>query len=308
MSADVAFFLVDHVQAGMKVGSDIYSESGIKLLAKGMAITEQHIQMLRSHRIREIDIDGEAPGPDSRPLKARPIDPIQQAKEEKAKLGQLIRHIPLFSSLSPEHIALLAERVDKQEQDAQTVLFRENDPGDSFFVVLSGSVKIYKQSKEGGEKILAVFNAGDSFGELSLIDGKPRSASAQTLENTELVVMSRDHFLDMLRNHFDLNLVIMTELVQRMRDTNEQISDLMFYDVRTRVIKSIVKLANRFGERSEHTVLVKMPLDRHELSQMAGVNIRELNEVLSDLGERQLVSMHANHFELNLMKLRSLLR
>ncbi|SFB41443.1 CRP/FNR family transcriptional regulator, anaerobic regulatory protein [Cohnella sp. OV330] len=304
----MASFLVNHVQAGMKVGIDIFSDSGIKLLAKGTAITAQHIQMLQSHKIREIDIDGEAPVGDYRLDKARQIDPVQQANEEKAKLRQLMKHIPLFSSLAPEHIALLADRMEKREQVAQTILFRENDPGDSFFIVLSGTVKIYRTSPEGDEKILAVFNAGDSFGELSLIDGKPRSATAQTLEDAELVVMSRDHFLDMLKTHFDLNLVIMAEIVQRMRDTNDQVSDLMFFDVRTRVIKSLVKLANRFGERSDHTIVVQMPLDRHELSQMAGVKIKELNEVLYDLEDRQLVKMYASYFELNLIKLRSLLR
>nr|WP_254639687.1 Crp/Fnr family transcriptional regulator [Cohnella sp. GbtcB17] len=301
-------FLVNHVQAGMKVGIDIYSDSGIKLLAKGTAITAQHIQMLQSHKIREIDIDGEAPRGELVADKARPLDPAQQAKEEKAKLRQLMKHIPLFSSLAPEHIGLLADRMEKREKEAQTILFRENDPGDSFFIVLSGTVKIYRTSPEGDEKILAVFNAGDSFGELSLIDGKPRSATAQTLDDTELVVMSREHFLDMLKTHFDLNLVIMAEIVQRMRDTNDQVSDLMFFDVRTRVIKSLVKLANRFGERSEHTIVVRMPLDRNELSQMAGVKMKELSEVLYDLEDRQLVKMYASHFELNLIKLRTLLR
>lgn len=304
----MALFLVNHVQAGMKVGIDIYSDSGIKLLAKGTAITAQHIQMLQSHKIREIDIEGEAPRGELIADKARQLDPVQKAKEEKAKLRQLMKHIPLFSSLAPEHIGLLADRMEKRENEAQTILFRENDPGDSFFIVLSGTVKIYRTSPEGDEKILAVFNAGDSFGELSLIDGKPRSATAQTLDDTELVVMSREHFLDMLKTHFDLNLVIMAEIVQRMRDTNDQVSDLMFFDVRTRVIKSLVKLANRFGERSEHTIVVRMPLDRNELSQMAGVKMKELSEVLYDLEDRQLVKMYVSHFELNLIKLRTLLR
>lgn len=292
----------------MKVGSDIFSNGGIKLLARGMTINEQHIQMLRSHRIAEIDIeDGaafETAFPDPRPIAGAP----QPDRSEQERLGRLLSGIPLFSSLGAEHIALLSQRMEKRRRQAQTILFRENDPGDSFFVVLSGAVKIFKKSKEGEEKILAIFNAGDSFGELSLIDGKPRSATAQTLEDTELVVISRPHFLEMLQTHFDLSLGIMTELVQRMRDTNEQVSDLLFFDVRTRVIKSLVKLANRFGERGEQAIVVKMPLDMQELCQMAGVKMKELNEVLNDLGERRLVSMYASHFELNLVRLHELLR
>ena len=133
-----------------------------------------------------------------------------------------------------------------------TFYFPEKDStAHVFYMVFSGSVKIYhNESAPVRRKYYLSVKSGESFGELSLIDGKPRSASAQTLENCVLLYIDRTKFLDLLRTHFDITFGIMQELSNRLRDTNQHVFDLTFLDARTRVIKSLIKLANKHGMRN----------------------------------------------------------
>lgn len=212
--------------------------------------------------------------------------------------------IPKFYQLNHEQLILLASICERKAFPAQTVLFRENDPGDTIYLVYSGSVKVYT-SHEGGEKILSVFQAGDSFGELALIDGKPRSASAQTLEDSQLVCIRAHDFFELLRNHFDICLWLMKELSGRLRETNQHVHDLTFLDARSRVIKSLIRLANKHGTRSGTTITIKTALNYDELCQMSGCRKTILMEVMRDLQYRGIILNIHNGFQLELSRLRS---
>jgi CRP/FNR family cyclic AMP-dependent transcriptional regulator len=215
-----------------------------------------------------------------------------------------LRKVPLFSSLNNSQLTIISNICSKKSFKANTVLFHEKELGSVFYIVFSGSVKIYTAATSGEEKILSLFKTGDSFGELSLIDGKPRSASAQTLEDSVMIALSAPNFLDMLKSNFDISLCIMQELCNRLRDTNQHVHDLTFLDARSRVIKSLIKLANKNGIRSGNIVTIKMMLNYDEVSQMAGVQKPILMQVIRDFQERQILTFLGNEMKLDLAKLR----
>jgi CRP/FNR family cyclic AMP-dependent transcriptional regulator len=215
-----------------------------------------------------------------------------------------IKKVPLFSQLNDVQLQAIADICTRKTKPGNTVLFTEKDPGAEFYMVLSGSVKIYTTGSNSEEKILSMCKAGESFGEMSLIDGKPRSASAKTLEDSVLVTITGDSFLALLRDHFDITLGIMRELGNRLRDTNQHVYDLTFLDARTRVIKSLIKLANKHGNRSGTTITIKLVLNYDEIAQMAGVQKVNLMQVVRDLEERQILTISPVDFKLDLAKLR----
>ncbi|MCY9658982.1 Crp/Fnr family transcriptional regulator [Paenibacillus chondroitinus] len=215
-----------------------------------------------------------------------------------------IKKVPLFARLNENQQKALAEICIRRSYKGNTVLFSEKEIGNVFYMVVSGSVKIFTTGSSGEEKILSICKSGESFGELSLIDGKPRSASAQTLENCVLLSMTAQNFLELLRNHFDITLVIMQELSNRLRDTNQQVYDLTFLDARTRVIKSLITLANKHGIRSENKITIKLVLNFDEISQLAGVQKGILMQVIRDLEEKQILVISPSDFKLDLAKLR----
>lgn len=296
---------IKQAQVGMKLDKDVYSGTGLKLAVRGMVLTQNQIQVLIKYNVRSIEVEAVSePASESGEPKTDEHDSIQGKRKDA--LSHVLRGIPIFESLTDDHMELLMANFRIVRHHARTVLFEEGDPGDAFYVVLKGAIKIYI-SKQGGEKTLSVFRAGDSFGELSLLDGKPRSASAQTLQRTELLVISQDNFMKLLSGHFDIAHMIMRNIIQRLFDTHRHMTELTLFDARTRVTKALIQMASRHGKRTEDGIEVELPLDLPELAQMVGVKPSELQQVLNDLERKQLIRMDAGHghFVLNLQKLRS---
>jgi CRP/FNR family transcriptional regulator/CRP/FNR family cyclic AMP-dependent transcriptional regulator len=183
------------------------------------------------------------------------------------------------------------------------VLFREGDPGSVFYMVISGSVKIYTSNAEGQEKILSIMKAGDSFGELALIDQEPRSASAQVMEDAVLYALRGDHFLSLLKANFEIALGIMKELSARLRETNRQIHDLVFLDERSRITKSLVKIAARDGQRDGQQIYFRVGLNYDELAQLAGVKRDTLLQALREFQDRKVLQISNDHFVLDLSRI-----
>lgn len=215
-----------------------------------------------------------------------------------------IKKVPLFSQLNEQQLRALVDICTRRTYKTGTILFSEKETGSVFYMVLSGSVKIFTTSSAGEEKILSICKTSESFGELSLIDGKPRSASAQTLEECVLLTITGQSFLELLRSHFDISLGIMQELSSRLRDTNQQVYDLTFLDARTRVIKSLIKMANSHGLRKGTSIIIKLVLNYDEISQLAGVQKSTLMQVIRDLEEKKILTISPSEFTLDLTKLK----
>lgn len=217
---------------------------------------------------------------------------------------ELLKTVSFFNKLNDEQLSKIYSLCNKKSYPVGTMLFREGDQGNVFYIMLSGSVKIFTSNHSSEEKILSVFKAGDSFGELSLIDGKPRSASAATLEDSTMYALSSYDFLDLMRDHFDIALGIMQELGQRLRDTNQHVHDLTFLDARTRVVKNLILMANKSGKRTGNVIAIKMALNYNELARMAGVSHKVLTEVIHDLQDKKLLALADHGFVIDLSKLR----
>ncbi|TBL75235.1 Crp/Fnr family transcriptional regulator [Paenibacillus thalictri] len=215
-----------------------------------------------------------------------------------------LQGIPLFAGLSSSYLQKIANECAINTYASGTILFRENDIGTVFYLVLSGSVKIYNSSNHGDEKILSIMTVGDCFGELSLLDGKPRSASAQVIEDARVLSLSSKSFNVLLRGNIDMALHIIKELSNRLRETNQQVHDLTFMDAKKRVIKNLIKLANEHGARSGNIVRFKINLNYDEISQLAGVEKPLLFQVFNELQTKGILSVSGNEFLLNLLKLK----
>ncbi|MFE5320167.1 Crp/Fnr family transcriptional regulator [Paenibacillus sp. NPDC056579] len=218
---------------------------------------------------------------------------------------ELLHTVPLFSRLNMNQLESISGICTKKSFKTGTVLFHEKELGSVFYIVHSGSVKIYTAGSTGEEKILSLMKPRDSFGELSLIDGKPRSATARTLEDNVLISISGQDFITLLKTHFDISLGIMQELSTRLRESNQHVHDLTFLDARSRVIRSLITLANKNGIRTGSTITIKMTLNYDEVSQMAGVQKPILIQVIRELQEKQIITMPGHEMKLDLAKLRA---
>ena len=134
---------------------------------------------------------------------------------------ETLRHVPLFESLDNEAAHELCELLESLDSKSGTVLFRAGDCGDAMYVIEEGKVRICVRAKDGYEVTLTELERGDFFGEMALLEGKPRSADARVAEDARLAVLSRAHFLSFVRSNPNVGLEMLTALANRLRHTDE---------------------------------------------------------------------------------------
>jgi CRP/FNR family transcriptional regulator, cyclic AMP receptor protein len=134
---------------------------------------------------------------------------------------ETLRHVPLFESLDTQAAHDLCALLESLDSKAGTILFRTGDKGDAMYLIEQGKVRICVQTKDGHEVTLTELHRGDFFGEMALLDGKPRSADARVAEDARLAVLSREHFLAFVRANPNFALEMLTALANRLRHTDE---------------------------------------------------------------------------------------
>ena len=134
---------------------------------------------------------------------------------------ETLRQVPLFESLDDEAAHELCELLENLDSKAGALLFRAGDEGDALYVIEEGTVRIFVRAKDGHEVTLTELQRGDFFGDMALLDGKPRSADARVVENARLAVLSREHFLSFTRSNPNVALEMLTALSNRLRQTDE---------------------------------------------------------------------------------------
>ena len=147
----------------------------------------------------------------------------------------LLRSIPLFAGLPENQVYQIARMAGVRKVPRNTTLVRVGDKTDALYVLVSGSAKVLNRDVEGREVILTLLGAGECFGEMSLIDGSPRSADVVSCEPCELLVIAKSDFAHALSENVDLCLNIMKSLADRLREANRKIESLALLDVYGRV-------------------------------------------------------------------------
>ena len=155
-----------------------------------------------------------------------------------------LSHIPLFRGLPLEEIEALSRSARRRSLVTGSILFLEGDVGDTAYVVLSGRVDISVASLDGNELTLHRAGPGGYVGELALLDGGPRSATATVAEDAVLLAIGRDDFLNFLRTHSDTAIQLLKLTSQRLRLADEKIKTLSFQDVGGRLARTLIELAN----------------------------------------------------------------
>lgn len=194
-----------------------------------------------------------------------------------------LRKVDLFSGLNDEELQELAALVAVRRFHRNNVIILAEDEGDDFFIIRQGQVKVSIAHEDGREIILSLLGEGDSFGELSLLDGKPRSASVIAIEPTELITLSRPHFLELIHKKPRIAAAMLAELASRLRSTDYQIGNLALCNVTNRVSRTVLRLALDQGVETEDGVLLKRRPTHQQLGRMAGTSRETVTRVINRL-------------------------
>lgn len=202
-----------------------------------------------------------------------------------------LSRVPLFASSKPLHLAEVAQKLTVRNYRRNEVIFHQDDPGSALHVIRKGQVKISTISPDGEEAILAILTPRDFFGELSLLDDKPRSANAVAMEATQTLALQRREFLDILARRPEMVGDIMASLTARLRNTDHLLEDAMLLTLPERLAKRLLALAEKHGIRTDRGWEIDLHLTQQELAAALGVSRVALNKQLGVFQDRGLVSI-----------------
>lgn len=202
----------------------------------------------------------------------------------------LLANIPLFKGLSSQELSDLAQQLRVLKVKKNDVLFRKESEGTTLYVIQDGAIKIVLPSKLGEEMIITIFTQGDFFGEMSLLDGMPRSADAVAMETSTLLLLNRNDFISFLKNQETAVETILSSLSARLRRTDDMLEDHSFLNIPGRFAKKLIELGETFGRRDGDQVEISLRLTQKDLADMVGATRESINKELRTLREKGLVT------------------
>ena len=202
-----------------------------------------------------------------------------------------LRRVPFLAVLPEPELARLADLTRPRQYRPGTTIFHREDPGATLHIIHNGRVKLVLASPEGREVTVDILGAGDFFGELALLDGGPRSASAVALDQVETYTLDRQPFIATLERHPEVASGLLTVLGDRLRRTDELIQDILFLDLPARLAKQLLALADEFGTRGPEGVRIEMRLSQSELASIVGATRESVNRCLNAFAERDLIAL-----------------
>jgi len=197
----------------------------------------------------------------------------------------------MFAGLNDAALAALASRLRVRSFRRGEILFNKDDPGTSLFLVKAGRIKISVFSSEGKEAVFNVHGPGDVFGELALLDGAARSATATALEPSRLLTLDRAAFVTFLREQPDAALALLSDLAARVRRLSSQVEDLMFLDIPGRLARTLLRLGDEYGRKSTRGVEIDLQITQAELGGMVGATRVSVNRLLHWFAERGFIAI-----------------
>lgn len=197
---------------------------------------------------------------------------------------EFLKSVPIFANLKPEQLQSLPDKLRRRHYQRGEVIFHQDDPADRMHIIVEGRVKISITSEDGREKDIALFQPGDCFGEMALLDGSNRSATATAIEPSDTMVLFRQDFLDFMSENPEVTADVTTLLTRRLRNVNQMLGDVVFLDVPTRVAKQLLSLAENYineddGEASPEDAIV-VPIAQEELARLVGASRETVSRAL----------------------------
>jgi CRP/FNR family transcriptional regulator len=198
-----------------------------------------------------------------------------------------LKTIPLFSNLKGEHFAKILQLVRHLKFEKDAFIFNEGEPGNGFYIVETGKIKIFKLSFEGKEHILHIYGPGKPFGEVPVFEGNNFPASAMAMTKAEIIFIPRDKFVKLIADTPGLAMNMLGMLSMRLREFTIQIENLSLKEVPARLASYILTLS----KEHDKTEKVVLPISKAQLSNLIGTTPETVSRVFKKMTEASLIGV-----------------
>jgi CRP-like cAMP-binding protein len=204
-------------------------------------------------------------------------------------MTELFSKVPLFEGVSPEDRAALARAATLRSYRRGETIVQQGQPGDAFYVLVRGRVAVAIVAPDGREVVLNTLGEGDHFGEMALLDDAPRSASVIAQERSDLAILSRAVFLDLLKSNFVLTRALLASFSARLRRANATIEGLASLDVKSRLARYFRELAATRGRKAGGGWSVVVRPSQREIADTIGSSRETVSRTMSQMADEQLI-------------------
>jgi len=202
----------------------------------------------------------------------------------------LLHRVPVFSNLTRDELARVAEVVVPRRFEAGEIVFKEGDEGSTCYVVRAGRARAVREHPDGRSITLAQFGPGDIFGEMAMLDGERRSATVESMEGTDAVAILSADMHRLLREYPDISVKLIAALGQRLRETNERLARQSFQTVQSRVASVLAQLVESTRAEGVTEGDVVITATQAELAQLAGSSRESASRFLAVLERAGIIS------------------
>ncbi|MFC1773305.1 Crp/Fnr family transcriptional regulator [Pseudomonadota bacterium] len=205
-----------------------------------------------------------------------------------------LRKIPLFAKLDDQDLEQLAEATVTRTFNKNSIVITEGDSSSSLYIILSGDVKVFVSDEDGKTNIVNRLGSGDYFGELSLIDDEPRSASVEAVSKCKISILSRQYFVDYIEQHPRVAIHLLKGIGKRLRNTTSHAKNLALMDVFGRTAHVLLQAASEEGGR-----MITPALTQQDIADEVGSSREMVSRILKDLKAGDYISMDGKRIVIN---------
>jgi len=206
-----------------------------------------------------------------------------------------LRNVPLFRDFDETELMQVAGLITTRRYAKHQTIFREGDPGQTFYLILSGSVAVVRIAPDGRETILSILKERDFFGEMSVFDTSVRAASVRTMTDVEVGVIERDDFLGLIDKTPRIGRLLVIALSERLRAANKLIAATTSQDIRARLASLLLNLMQNFGEPVSSGTRISLRLTNQEMANMIGTTRETVNRTLNRFWDERIIDMRTAH-------------
>ncbi len=212
--------------------------------------------------------------------------------------ARLLKRIPFLSALTAKHLNEVFRLAEELDLGPRQSVFAKRQDADAMYIVLSGRIKIFTNSASKKRKTFAYLKEGEFFGEMSLLEDTTRTAAAQAVDPSRLLVIRKKDFQRLLAHDPKLALYLLRTVCERLRRANEEIEGLLFRNILGRVAKTMLDLGRRSGEAHGSALVLKERFTQQELADLVGTTREPFTRALSSLRRAGLVTQHDGRYSI----------
>jgi CRP-like cAMP-binding protein len=208
-----------------------------------------------------------------------------------------LRNIPIFSELNESTLQIIFQSGYIKSYKKNSIILSEEDSGNSMFFIVDGKVKVLRSDDEK-EIIISLLGPGEFFGEMAILDGMGRSATVSAVEDSNLFILQRNEFLDLLNSHPEVSISLLKELSIRLRNATNKIKALSLKDAEGKVALVLLQIADDIGKIKQGIVEIDNLPYQQELANMAGTSRETISRTLHSFAKKGMIEIEGSKIKI----------